>query len=670
MIFMLERNGVTTTKMVANDTHTDVVPVQDQSLSSLTVRCFGHSNAPILELFEDVEQMVINGTQLGVTKMVAGSADATTQRSKRLLSTIDLEPELKANITRDAEIFFSEDSREFHASIGQPYRRGYLLYGPPGTGKTSISVALSSHFNVPLVLLTLKGMSDKDLTFAFSRLPSTCIVLIEDVDCAGAEVENRDAKSKGKGKGKAESSSDPAVALEAAQLEMEQRLSAQQAAAQHQTTQQLDNLKEILGDELGIDMDNYQPIERRTGKPKKPNVTSSAPTNPNAKVSLSCLLNQIDGAAAAEGRLLILTTDCPEVLDAALLRAGRIDEKFKIDFATKVTAELTFKRIFGLDKLNKFKPATIDRFAQAFAAQFPSRSTICTAELAKYCGQYRGRPQAAIEEFADWLKLGDDMFAYRREDLAAVAAEGDFNVPEAFDPALLKVDAQDLAEDDTPATTAPLPVIKDLPSRWNPTSWFRGSSADNFASVRDELLAPPSSAQSTLFDSFSTSGPVTAAVQATCVANPVMWRNTSRLERLARIGPFTGFQATLRHADQHPRVFPVADLDNDSDASTKSADDATLTWVSPRPIDDAGTASLSSTSSEDIPHISLCDNDIVDDKVLPPLPADSPGDFPSSPPPSPATPSRCSLRHPDPAISTSQDTDLDEDEDVFFDAEE
>jgi chaperone BCS1 len=431
MIFMLEQNGVTTTKMVANATHTDVVPVQDQSLSSLTVRCFGHSNAPILELFEDVEQMVINGTQLGVTKMVAGSADATTQRSKRLLSTIDLKPELKAKITRDAEIFFSEDSREFYASIGQPYRRGDLLYWPPGTGKTSISVALSSHFNVPLVLLTLKGMSDKDLTDAFSRLPSTCIALIEDVDCAGAEVENRDAKSKGKGKGKgkAESSSDPAVALEAAQLEMEQRLSAQQAAAQHQTTQQLDSLKEILGDELGIDMDNYQPIERRTGKPKKPKVTSPAPTNPNAKVSLSCLLNQIDGAAAAEGRLLILTTNCPEVLDAALLRAGRIDEKFKIDFATKVTAELTFKRIFGLDKLNKFKPTTIDRFAQAFAAQFPSRSKICTAELAKYCGQYRGRPQAAIEEFADWLKLGDDMFAYRREELAAVAAEGDLTSP-------------------------------------------------------------------------------------------------------------------------------------------------------------------------------------------------------------------------------------------------
>jgi hypothetical protein len=207
-------------------------------------------------------------------------------------------------------------------------------------------------------------------------------------------------------------------------------------------------------------------------------------------------------------------------------------------------------------------------------------------------------------------------------------------------------------------------VIKDLPSGWNPISWFRGGTADDFATVRDELLASSSSAQSTLFDSFSTSGTVTVAVQAACVANPIVWRNTSRL------APFTGFPATLGRADQHPRVFPVADLDNDSDTSTNSAGDNTLTWVSPRPIDDTDTASLSSTSSEDIPHISLCDNDIVDDEVLPLLPTDSPGDFPSSPPPSPSTPSSCSLRHPETALSTSQDTDLDEDEDVFFDAEE
>lgn len=42
-------------------------------------------------------------------------------------------------------------------------------------------------------------------------------------------------------------------------------------------------------------------------------------------VSLSGLLNAIDGLAAREGRILFITSNCPEKLDPALLRPGRID---------------------------------------------------------------------------------------------------------------------------------------------------------------------------------------------------------------------------------------------------------------------------------------------------------------------------------------------------------
>lgn len=69
-----------------------------------------------------------------------------------------------------------------------------------------------------------------------------------------------------------------------------------------------------------------------------------------------------------------------------------------------------------------------------------------TAELAKYLGQYRGRPQKAIEDFANWVKVGNDLFAYRVEDLASDGAEGVYNVPEAFEPAFLNVGPEDLVE--------------------------------------------------------------------------------------------------------------------------------------------------------------------------------------------------------------------------------
>jgi len=47
-------------------------------------------------------------------------------------------------------------------------------------------------------------------------------------------------------------------------------------------------------------------------------------------ISLSCLLNILDGAMAKEGHLLFLSSNHPEKLDPALLREGRID--YKVEF--------------------------------------------------------------------------------------------------------------------------------------------------------------------------------------------------------------------------------------------------------------------------------------------------------------------------------------------------
>lgn len=47
-------------------------------------------------------------------------------------------------------------------------------------------------------------------------------------------------------------------------------------------------------------------------------------------VSLSALLNAIDGVAAADGRILIMTTNHRERLDPALIRPGRADREFEI----------------------------------------------------------------------------------------------------------------------------------------------------------------------------------------------------------------------------------------------------------------------------------------------------------------------------------------------------
>lgn len=54
-------------------------------------------------------------------------------------------------------------------------------------------------------------------------------------------------------------------------------------------------------------------------------------TKDNKGITFSGLLNAIDGAAAAEGQILILTTNHPERLDPALLRPGRVDMRVTLD---------------------------------------------------------------------------------------------------------------------------------------------------------------------------------------------------------------------------------------------------------------------------------------------------------------------------------------------------
>ncbi len=63
-------------------------------------------------------------------------------------------------------------------------------------------------------------------------------------------------------------------------------------------------------------------------------------------VTISALLNAIDGVLAVDGRLLIMTTNRPEVLDPALLRPGRVDRRERFGMMEQEQAEDMFQRFF------------------------------------------------------------------------------------------------------------------------------------------------------------------------------------------------------------------------------------------------------------------------------------------------------------------------------------
>ena len=64
-------------------------------------------------------------------------------------------------------------------------------------------------------------------------------------------------------------------------------------------------------------------------------------------LSLSGLLNSLDGVSAPEGRLLFATTNHLERLDTALTRPGRMDIWIEFKYASKWQAELLFKNFFS-----------------------------------------------------------------------------------------------------------------------------------------------------------------------------------------------------------------------------------------------------------------------------------------------------------------------------------
>lgn len=180
----------------------------------------------------------------------------------RDLSTVELDQDIKNSIVKDICRYLDQKTAEFYKNNGIPYCRDYLLHGPPGTGKSSLSKALASNFNLALYCMNLgeEGIGDRDLRSAFAALPIKCIVLLEDIGSTGIGGEKP--------------------------VESQEEKEALKAAA----------LVGLLPD--GISEDDFGDDLR----PRGPAM---------ARITLSGLLNALDGASASEGRIVIITSNHP-----------------------------------------------------------------------------------------------------------------------------------------------------------------------------------------------------------------------------------------------------------------------------------------------------------------------------------------------------------------------
>jgi chaperone BCS1 len=159
------------------------------------------------------------------------------------------------------------------------------------------------------------------------------------------------------------------------------------------------------------DVDSYDIAGKRKNSKEEDKESKDDAENKN-EMTLSALLNLLDGVAAQEGRVLIMTTNHLELLDPALVRPGRVDYKILFKLADRDLTKKMFCNFFsdaptdqrGLQDekgLGAGDPH-LEALSDAFADKIPENS-FSPADIQGYLLQNSSAPEVAIEGAAEWV---------------------------------------------------------------------------------------------------------------------------------------------------------------------------------------------------------------------------------------------------------------------------
>ncbi|KAI8627207.1 P-loop containing nucleoside triphosphate hydrolase protein [Xylariaceae sp. FL1651] len=121
--------------------------------------------------------------------------------------------------------------------------------------------------------------------------------------------------------------------------------------------------------------------------------------------TLSGLLNVIDGLSSQEGRIVLMTTNFINELDAALIRPGRIDKKIYLGKLAQTAAKELFLRMYKTDdelETGVTSPE-LDAMAEEFSHNLPNEM-FTPAQVQDYLLEHRGQPRVAIAGLEAWAE--------------------------------------------------------------------------------------------------------------------------------------------------------------------------------------------------------------------------------------------------------------------------
>ncbi|KAK6999340.1 mitochondrial chaperone BCS1-like isoform X1 [Biomphalaria glabrata] len=115
------------------------------------------------------------------------------------------------------------------------------------------------------------------------------------------------------------------------------------------------------------------------------------------RLTLSGLLNALDGVASAEARILFMTTNYIERLDKALIRPGRVDLKEYVGHATDYQLQQMFRR---------FYPDEPESRAQEFSQMVMSlEQPVSAAQVQGFFMMYKKEPDCVVKNIKEIVNL-------------------------------------------------------------------------------------------------------------------------------------------------------------------------------------------------------------------------------------------------------------------------
>ena len=221
---------------------------------------------------------------------------------------------------------FFNNNKDFYEYEGHPYTFGLGLHGPPGTGKTSIIKCIANKLNRHIVVIPLSKIktqyefSEYFFENYYSRNNrkkidfKDKIIVFEDIDCMCDIVKKRNNDSNKKD-------------------------------------------EDIINDnniEKNLLMQNkiLNKIAKKVDDEHKETCLIDIDKTNDDKITLSFILNIIDGIRETPGRILIITSNNYESLDPALIRPGRIDMTLEMNNATINTIKEMFYHYYKKEMPN------------------------------------------------------------------------------------------------------------------------------------------------------------------------------------------------------------------------------------------------------------------------------------------------------------------------------